>query len=210
MLLWGDANRSAEGIGVLTLQGQDARHGTDAAQAVSGPEGLREDRSVTSVADLEDCFGPARGHSGVGAWQAIEAVAGELPADYKEFVAAYGPGVIGNFLCVLHPQSHEPTMVDMLAAMGPLYQVLVPHKIPYGLYPRERGMLLWATTHEGDGCFLIPRPDGTWGIGVWFRQWAQWEEYDQGVPGWLVSQATGDLEIPGLPLRTLGGFVPQD
>ncbi|GAA2149930.1 hypothetical protein GCM10009760_43690 [Kitasatospora kazusensis] len=165
---------------------------------------------MSTAVDLEGCFGPARGYSDTAGWQAIEAVAGELPADYKEFAAAYGPGVIGKFLCLLHPQSREPTMVDMIAAMGPLYQVLVPHKIPYELYPHRRGMVLWATTYEGDSCFLIPRPDGTWGIGVWFRQWAQWEEYDQDVPGWLASQVTGHLEIPGLPLRVVGGFVAQD
>ncbi|MFD7454291.1 hypothetical protein [Kitasatospora sp. NPDC059827] len=143
------------------------------------------------------------------AWTAIEEVAGELPSEYKRFVAAYGPGVVGNFLSVLHPQAPEYTMLDLMNAMGPLYQALVPDRIPYDLYPRERGMVLWANTQEGDACFLIPRADGSWGIGVWFRQWAAWEEYDQDVPSWLVGQVNGDLEIPGLPLRVRGGFAPE-
>ncbi|MFD8705857.1 hypothetical protein ACFV1W_25180 [Kitasatospora sp. NPDC059648] len=97
---------------------------------------------------------------------------GELPAEYKQFVAAYGPGVVGDFLSVLHPQASEYTMIDLMNMRGPLYQALVPNRIPYDLYPRERGMVLWANTEEGDACFLIPRADGSWGIGVWFRQWA--------------------------------------
>ncbi|MEV7022692.1 hypothetical protein [Kitasatospora sp. NPDC093558] len=160
-------------------------------------------------ADLELCFGPARGYSGMDAWADIEAVVGELPTDYKEFVAAYGPGVIGDFLTVMHPQAQECTMLDLMAAMGPLYQSLVPHRIPYDVHPQERGMVLWANTSEGDACFLIPHADGTWNIGVWFRQWAQWEEYDGSVPGWLVRQVTGELIIPGLPLQRYGGFAPE-
>jgi hypothetical protein len=159
--------------------------------------------------DLERCFGPARNFSGLEAWEAIEAVAGELPSEYKQFVAAYGPGVIGDFLSVLHPQATEYTMLDLMNAMGPLYQALVPKRIPHDLYPRERGMVMWANTVEGDACFLIPRANGSWRIGVWFRQWASWEEYDQDVPSWLVSQVDGHLRIPGLPLAEHGGFVQE-
>jgi hypothetical protein len=160
--------------------------------------------------DLAGCFGPARGFSAMDAWQAIESVAGDLPRQYKEFAAAYGPGVIGGFLQVLHPLSQGPTMLDTMAQMGPLYQQLVPNDIPYELYPCARGMVQWAQTREGDACFLVPGRDGAWRIGVWFRQWAQWEEYDQDVPSWLARQVTGDLIIPGLPLRVRGGFVPLD
>jgi hypothetical protein len=45
---------------------------------------------------------------------------------------------------------------------------------------------------------------------VWFRQWVQWEEYDDSVPDWLARQVAGSLVIPGLPLRIHGGFVPMD
>ncbi|MDH6578610.1 hypothetical protein [Kitasatospora sp. MAP5-34] len=67
-----------------------------------------------------------------------------------------------------------------------------------------------AGTEESDACFLIPRADGSWRIGIWFRQWATREEYDQDVPTWLVGQAEGVMKIPGLPLHVRGGFAPED
>ncbi|MFD0526709.1 hypothetical protein ACFQ1I_04675 [Kitasatospora arboriphila] len=123
---------------------------------------------MVAAEDVERCFGLPRGYSDVEAWGAIEEVAGELPTEYKQFVAAYGPGVVGDFLSVFHPKSAGYTMLDLMNTTGPLYQALVPRRIPYDLHPRERGMVLWANTQEGDACFLIPRADGSWGIGVRF------------------------------------------
>jgi hypothetical protein len=142
------------------------------------------ERADLTGADLEGVQGDLAG-SGY-TWQAIESVAGDLPRQYEEFVAAYGPGVIGGFLQVLHPLSQGPTMLDTMAQMGPLYKGLVPNDIPHELYPCARAMVQWAQTREGDACFLVPGPDGAWRIGVWFRQWAQREEYDHDVPSWLA------------------------
>ncbi|MFJ3758566.1 hypothetical protein [Streptomyces sp. NPDC090080] len=131
--------------------------------------------------------------------------------DYKEFVAGFGPGIIGRFLRVLHPQSATLDMFETIERMAPLYQELVPETIPHSVFPRgDGGMVQWASTVEGDACFLVRGTASTWRIGVWFRQWAQWEEYEESVPVWLVRQAEGRLTIPGLPLHTHGGFVPVD
>jgi hypothetical protein len=160
--------------------------------------------------DLEACFGVPRGYSDVDAWADLEAATGSLPADYKEFVAGYGPGIIGDFLNLLHPQSATLDMFETIALMAPLYQELVPATLPYPVFPAEDGMVQWASTAEGDACFLVPGVEGTWRIGVWFRQWAQWEEYEESVPVWLLRQAEGSLIIPGLPLRYEPRFAPVE
>lgn len=165
---------------------------------------------MASTSELEGWFGPGRGYSGADAWEELEVASGPLPAEYKKFVAAYGPGVVGKFLCMLHPCSSTLSMFETIGRMAPLYQELVPEAIPYDVFPREGGMVQWAHTVEADACFLVPGTEGTWRIGVWFRQWAQWEEYDDSVPDWLARQVAGSLVIPGLPLRIHGGFVPMD
>lgn len=160
--------------------------------------------------DLEACFGPPRGYSDVDAWEDLEAAAGPLPMDYKEFVAGYGPGIIGDFLNLLHPQSATLGMFDVIEMMAPLHQELVPETIPHPVFPAEGGMVQWASTAEGDACFLVPGADRSWRIGVWFRQWAQWEEYEESVPVWLMRQAESRLIIPGLPLCYAPRFAPVD
>ncbi|MGI5138370.1 MULTISPECIES: hypothetical protein [unclassified Streptomyces] len=160
------------------------------------------------ASDLEACFGAPRGYSEVGAWEEMEAATGPLPMDYKEFVAGFGPGIVGRFLNVLHPQSATLNMFETIERMAPLYQELVPDTIPHAVFPEDGGMVQWAVTAEGDACFLVRGTEGTWRIGVWFRQWAEWEEYEESVPVWLCRQVEGRLIIPGLPLRVHGGFVP--
>jgi hypothetical protein len=159
------------------------------------------------MASAEELFGIAREYSDLEAWVEIEQISGDLPATYKSFVAAYGPGVFGNFLQVFHPDSTDFPMLDLIEELQPLYQEIVPEDIPCNIFPAESGAIQWASTPEGDACFLVPKSGGSWNIGVWFRQWAQWEEYDLDVPGWIISQIEGTLKIPGLPLRAVGGFT---
>ena len=167
---------------------------------------------MVTAQELQACFGVPRGYSGVDAWAELEAMGGRpLPADYKEFVAAYGPGVVGAFLRVLHPRSAAFGMLDWMRSMAPIHHALVSHAIPHPVFPAEGGMVQWATTLDADACFLLPGPrGGTWRIGVWFRQRAQWEEYDDSVPAWLLHQAEGTLIIDDLPLAEYGGFLPVD
>lgn len=165
-----------------------------------------------SLNDLVPYLGAPRGFSGSDVWREIESGTGPLPDDYKEFVAAYGPGAIGEFLYVFHPLEREQTMLDTIRDMAPLYQELSPGQIPYGVYPEALdGIIQWASTQEGDACFLVPATSTTaWRVGVWFRQWAQWDEFEMSVTTWLGRQLSGDLRVAGLPLADRGGFSPSD
>lgn len=161
--------------------------------------------------DVRRCFGEPRQYSSMDAWRSIEESAGSLPEGYKEFCSAYGPGVIGKFLKILHPDSVGANLGDAISNMAPLHQELYPEKIPHQIHPfTEGGAVLWALSSQSDALFLVPYAHGEWRIGVWFRQWAEWEEYTDEIPDWLVRQVVGELIIPGLPLRVHGGFVPLD
>ena len=160
---------------------------------------------------VQDCFGEPRNYSSTDAWQSIEEKTGQLPEAYKEFCALYGPGLVGRFLKVLHPDSPEASQVGYISQMAGMYHELYPEVIPHGVYPySETGSALWALSAESDALFLVPSGRGEWRIGVWFRQWSQWEEYCEEVPDWLARQASGDLAVPGLPLGVHGGFIPLD
>jgi hypothetical protein len=164
-----------------------------------------------SMTELKGFFGKPRGYSGEDAWSEIESGAGTLSQEYKELVSAYGPGVVGGLLNVFHPDQDECSMLDFMRAMAPLYQEIVPDSIPYGVYPAVApGMVQWASTSDGDACFLVPGRPGEWRIGVWFRQWSQWEEFDMAVTEWLAHQLAGRLRVDGLPLAEVGGFRPTD
>jgi hypothetical protein len=166
---------------------------------------------MVDAGEVEECFGAPRGYSGVDAWGELEAASGRpLPADYKGFVAAYGPGIVGAFLRVLHPRSAAFGMVAWIETLGPVHQRLVPHAIPHPVFPAKGGMVLWALTADLDACFLVPGTRGSWRIGVWLRQRARWQEFEDGVPAWLVRQVRGTLVVDGLPLGEYGTFVPVD
>ncbi|WUD70465.1 hypothetical protein OG937_01450 [Streptomyces sp. NBC_00510] len=136
---------------------------------------------------------------------------GPLPVSYKEFCASYGPGVVGHFLKVLHPNSSGASQSEYILQMAGLYHELYPEAIPHDVYPHsESGAVLWALSAESDALFLVRHGRTEWKIGVWFRQWSQWEEYSEEVPIWLARQAAGGLVIPGLPLGVHGGFIPLD
>ncbi len=163
------------------------------------------------MSDVSRYLGSPRDFSGMDSWQAVEDVTGPLPVEYKRFCSEYGAGIICEFLTLFHPGSAQVNMQEISASMAPLYQELHPRKIPYGVYPEDpEGMVQWANSIDGDGFFLIPRSFETWGIGVWFRQWGEWEEYDSSVPEWIASQMSGDLIIPGIPLQEHLGFKPLE
>ncbi|NJP42370.1 hypothetical protein [Actinacidiphila epipremni] len=154
-----------------------------------------------------DAFGDYRQYSSLDAWEGIEASTGQLPVEYKEFCSLYGPGIIGRFIKIFHPDSQVANMHDQISQMAPLYQELYPQKIPYEMYPFVAdGAILWALSAQSDAFFLVPSGWGDWHIGVWYRQWAEWEEYSDDVPTWLTRQVVGELEIPGIPLKKYGGF----
>jgi hypothetical protein len=159
--------------------------------------------------DASQYLGVPRGFSGTDAWQGIEEETGPLSVEYKEFCSQYGPGIVCDFLTLFHPGSTQANMQAISASMAPFYQELHPGRIPYAVYPEDPdGIVQWASSVDADAFFLIPRSFETWGVGVWFRQWGEWEEYDVSVPEWLISQISGDLIIPGLPMQENLGFKP--
>ncbi|MGA5821497.1 hypothetical protein ACPC54_26935 [Kitasatospora sp. NPDC094028] len=166
--------------------------------------------SLMSVA--ESVIGAPREYSRPDVWGPVELrYAISLPEEYKEFVSAYGPGVIGSFLGLLHPGNEMDSLEALHAAMCPLYREISPVKIPYRILPDRGGAFLWGLTTEGDACFLIPDASKGWRVGIWFRQWAQWWESEQDFSTWMADILSGGLVIEGFLLGRSGtvAFEPD-
>ncbi|WP_146101268.1 SMI1/KNR4 family protein [Bradyrhizobium sp. AC87j1] len=91
-----------------------------------------------------------------GDWTSIEGAMGVvLPNDFKQFIGAYGSGVIGDFLTILNPFSTRPGLnlpqqsrrqLDVLHAL----QDTFGEQVPFELYPIEGGLLPIGITDNGD------------------------------------------------------------
>lgn len=92
----------------------------------------------------------------LGDWNAVEASLGvSLPDDFKEYIATYGSGSIGEFITVLNPFSIRPSLNFMeqskrqLDALRELHDTFGEPQ-PFELYPANPGLLPVAMTDNGD------------------------------------------------------------
>ncbi|MFJ5228974.1 SMI1/KNR4 family protein [Kitasatospora sp. NPDC088391] len=97
-------------------------------------------------------------------WAEVERHVGSpLPGDYKEFMDAYGTGVISGELVVLHPLGSSPLLPRMrevherqadrrrrAAAHGG-----IEHH-PYPVHPEPGGLVFWGHDPSGDEHFFLP------------------------------------------------------
>jgi hypothetical protein len=109
-----------------------------------------------------------------GDWTVIEAELGSpLPQDYKDFIATYGTGAIGDMPIRIFspfPQS-EYYLLNWREVVFEYYRGLYddPKDIPYPLHPSPGGLLPWGYTGNGD--YLQWRTKGApdkWDIVTWY------------------------------------------
>lgn len=144
----------------------------------------------------------------------------DLPADYRAFVDAYGPGTVGSRLTPLIPL---PPYRAGIAALGPVLDAAAevgdllrglrekyPEEFPYFFHPEPGGLLAWAGGLGGEQCFWLTEdadPDA-WPVVVWDK--ADWRRYDMGMVALLnlaLSRQDAFLDElagpgPGEPLWT--------
>lgn len=111
---------------------------------------------------------PKKPVEALGSWDNIEELLGvKLPSDYKEFIEAYGSGIIGHFVSVLNPFSSRPGLnlveqsTKQLDALRTLHNDFGEPN-PYELYPCSGGLLPIAITDNGDVIYWLTK-DGAAG-----------------------------------------------
>ncbi len=103
-----------------------------------------------------------------------------LPADYKQFVSAYGPGCINEQLYIFHPRAArgedglrlESLWEQAALAYGELSRSH-PEMYPYPVHPAPGGCVAVARSISGNHVFLMPPSDGVseWRVVVEMGQW---------------------------------------
>lgn len=106
-------------------------------------------------------------------WGEIEQNIGvELPLGYKEFVATYGTGSIGNFLWVFNPISKNRSLnIEAIRYFQSAYDELkrdFPDDYIRPTFPNANSFLPWAVTDNGDTLVWVidGEPADSWIVAI--------------------------------------------
>ncbi|MBC9714737.1 Lsr2 family protein [Streptomyces sp. TRM66268-LWL] len=142
-----------------------------------------------------------------------------LPTDYKELVAAYGPGSFCDFLTLFLPGApHESTDLT-----GPLparlrewiSQARRADPRPGPLPGPAEQLLVMAVTGNGDYLFWVAQPSDCpedWTVAVNSRLEREWFPFDGGLAEFLLAVLNGTAAVPQFPADLLehgAGFTPR-
>lgn len=150
---------------------------------------------------------PAAPLGGEARWEAVETATGlPVPADFKDFVAAYGEGGIGGFIWPLHPGSANRTleMAHAVPAIDAAYATLRdghPGRFPLPSLPAQGSFLPWALTDNGDylGWIVTGRDAGSWPVAVLDDEDGTPERFDMALGPFLVGLVAGEVRPRAFP-----------
>ena len=99
---------------------------------------------------------PAEPRETRGEWAKVEAEVGTpLPADFKDYVARYGTGVVNEFLWPLNPFAANEN-INLVAEIRFQLETLretrakFPRKFTFAIFPEPGGYLPWGRSENGD------------------------------------------------------------
>ncbi|KUN68846.1 hypothetical protein AQJ46_19995 [Streptomyces canus] len=155
-----------------------------------------EDTMHWAVEELGRVMRPPAGGGDTVDWEALRAETGwELPVDYRDFVAVYGLGAIGDSIGILTP-----------AFGGYPYE---DHLLHGTEWPPEDGTLTWASNEAGDD-FLwtcVGEPD-EWRVVFRPRNRRGEHQYDMGMAEFLLRLVRREIRPPlGAELEFPATFV---
>lgn len=109
--------------------------------------------AVNEMGVLRELIGPPPTAVPAVDWAAVHVRLGvRLPADYREFIDAYGPGILGD-IRIMAPGA--PDEMDLFALLERKYQqvrgiVRIGNAPP--AYPEQGGTIFWGETADGWSC----------------------------------------------------------
>lgn len=135
---------------------------------------------------------------------AVEKRLGNLPDDYKMFLARYGTGVINHFIWVLNPAASNQHL-HLVSGGEPVLSALkelrsAGENCPYALYPETQGLLPFGKTDNGDSLFWlrIGEPN-KWPVVVNAARDAEYEKFDCRMTDFLDGILTRRLRCSIFP-----------
>ena len=138
-------------------------------------------------------------------WSEVENNLGVvLPSDYKELIALYGSGIIGNFIMIYSPFTENENMnffiqqnlyIDAYLTL----KVSFPVDFPYEVFPTNGGILPWGRTENGDTLnWIVDTNQGDWAILVDGGS-GDYFEYKGSMTGFLYDVLSGTIVCPIFP-----------
>jgi hypothetical protein len=162
---------------------------------------------------------PPQPRETTGDWAKVEAEVGTpLPADFKDYVARYGTGVVNEFLWPLNPFAANDN-VNLLAEIRFQLETLretrtkFPKKFTYAIFPEPGGYLPWGRSENGDVMHWKTEgmPD-QWTVAVTDAREPVWEEFAVPMTTFLAQLLSGQITCGIFPPDFLEGgprFTPK-
>ncbi|WP_189528700.1 SMI1/KNR4 family protein [Streptomyces sindenensis] len=136
-------------------------------------------------------------------WEAVERRNHiTLPADYKEFVSAYGPGCINDQVYLFHPRAargdHGLRLESLWDQASLSYGETAqsdPHAHRHPIHPEEGGYFAVARSISGNHIFLVP-PDEhrkQWQVAV---EMGAWFIFEMTFTNFLRAALREELDVP--------------
>lgn len=119
-------------------------------------------------------------------WKSIEKTLGSpLPADYQEYVAAYGTGLLCNFIIICNPFSTHsgfaflPFVSLMRNTLANLRECEGSKQVPFDFHPKNPGLLPMGGDENGNGIYWLTegKPEA-WPCIVGEGRGKRWERFD--------------------------------
>ena len=136
---------------------------------------------------------PAEPRETQGDWAKVEAEIGTaLPADFKDYIARYGTGVVCDFLWPLNPFAANDN-INLLTEIRFQLETLratrekFPKRFTYAIFPEPGGYLPWGRSENGDVMHwkTVGAPD-EWTVAVTDARAPEWEEFAESMTGFLA------------------------
>jgi hypothetical protein len=105
---------------------------------------------MSTFDDIAGLVGLDDRHRGEIPWAQLEGALGfEFPADFKEFVETFPPGLLRGSFFVFHPHHADLDFVDTFRVVGSSFHGLVETDgesvhFPHDFYPARGGLIPWA------------------------------------------------------------------
>ncbi|MFJ4682341.1 SMI1/KNR4 family protein [Streptomyces sp. NPDC091377] len=156
------------------------------------------------ISRFHDVIGPpALGGDVRSDWGPVESRAGlSLPADYKEFVSAYGPGSLNDQLYLFHPRAVDDEnglrlefLWRQAAYEYEQLSLVDPELAPQPVHPTRGGLVPVARSISGNHVFLAPpdHPGGEWSVVL---DLGTWVFLPMTFTDFLWAALHGELEAP--------------